>query len=206
MGDDRVLVELEGHGRDTAPFEQPLDLSRTVGWFTTMFPVPLATSEARWPDGLLHDTKETRRQVPRGGLDWFVLTRLLDRDVADVPVEPDVRFNFHGEVGPVEQSEGALRRAMDLPAPNRSGDNRRTVVLGVEVTLREGGLRVEWRYSSALHRTATIRNRIDQYEAALEEILDHCRDRDAPELSAADVDGVPNDDLDRLSDLLEDGD
>ncbi|MBS7766617.1 hypothetical protein ID551_27385, partial [Klebsiella pneumoniae] len=39
-GREQVLVDLESHGR-SAGIDDALDLSRTVGWFTTMFPVAL---------------------------------------------------------------------------------------------------------------------------------------------------------------------
>src|SRR6266571_7706188 len=70
-----VTIDLEGHGReDLGP---DFDVSRTVGWFTTIFPVTV-TFDA-YPGDLgaaLRQTKEQLRRVPRRGLSHGVLRYL----------------------------------------------------------------------------------------------------------------------------------
>ncbi|MGH3782239.1 MAG: condensation domain-containing protein, partial [Pseudonocardiaceae bacterium] len=61
-GRSRVLVDLEGHGREDLFPE--VDLSRTVGWFTTMFPVALDLLPSGDPGGVLKSVKEQLRAVP----------------------------------------------------------------------------------------------------------------------------------------------
>src|SRR5205823_14796292 len=72
-----LLVALDGHGREDL-FEG-VDLSRTVGWFTSLFPVLLDTSAALDPGSALKRVKEQLRAIPHRGLGYGVL-RPLGRD------------------------------------------------------------------------------------------------------------------------------
>src|SRR5207249_3177007 len=73
-GRDRALVALEGHGREE--LADSVDLSRTVGWFTTMFPVALDLSAAGGWGATLKSVKEQLRAVPRRGLGYGALRYL----------------------------------------------------------------------------------------------------------------------------------
>ncbi|MFE0008455.1 non-ribosomal peptide synthetase [Streptomyces erythrochromogenes] len=106
LGQDQTFahVELEGHGRearfvaDGAGFEP--ELSRTVGWFTTLFPVtvdPGTAADLGDPAYLataLKAVKEDLARVPRGGLSYGVLRHLADARF-DAPA-PQVLFNYLG--------------------------------------------------------------------------------------------------------------
>ncbi len=91
-----TLIQLEGHGRE-ALFDD-LDLSRSVGWFTSLFPVrltPTATAE-----GSIKAIKEQLRAIPDKGLGFGVLRYLGDeptrRALAALPV-PRITFNYLGQ-------------------------------------------------------------------------------------------------------------
>ncbi|AEN08569.1 MULTISPECIES: non-ribosomal peptide synthetase [unclassified Streptomyces] len=106
LGQDQTFahIELEGHGRegrfvaDTAGFEP--DLSRTVGWFTTLFPVTVDPGPAADPTApaylaaALKAVKEDLARVPGNGLSYGVLRYLTD-DGLDTPA-PQVLFNYLG--------------------------------------------------------------------------------------------------------------
>ncbi|QWF79751.1 non-ribosomal peptide synthase/polyketide synthase [Amycolatopsis sp. CA-230715] len=90
-GDDGpVLVDLEGHGREEELGE--VDLSRTVGWFTSMFPVRLDPVVGSLGDAV-KSVKEWLRALPRNGIGYG----LLDADpvLRDAPA-PQVLFNYLG--------------------------------------------------------------------------------------------------------------
>ncbi|WP_326822070.1 non-ribosomal peptide synthetase [Streptosporangium sp. NBC_01756] len=106
LGQDQTFahVELEGHGREgrfvagAAGFEP--DLSRTVGWFTTLFPVivdPGATADFTAPGYLsaaLKSVKEDLARVPGNGVSYGAL-RYLTGTGFDAPA-PQVLFNYLG--------------------------------------------------------------------------------------------------------------
>ena len=87
---DTLLIDLEGHGREDL-FED-VDLSRTVGWFTTMFPLALAYAPD-W-DTQIKTTKQTLRDVPRHGIGYGALRYSTHHDVP-APA-PAVSFNYLG--------------------------------------------------------------------------------------------------------------
>src|SRR5205085_1408577 len=98
-GSDRVLVDLEGHGReDVLP---GVDLSRTVGWFTTLFPVALdLAGDGGWAS-TLKSVKEQLRAVPGRGLGYGALRYLREgipgaEGLAGGP-EAEVSFNYLGQ-------------------------------------------------------------------------------------------------------------
>ncbi|MBM7173689.1 AMP-binding protein, partial [Streptomyces sp. G44] len=117
-----LLVHLEGHGRQA--LSVPADVSRTVGWFTTQYPVlvdvavpgfgagPLGAGEAGAGAAVeaLKAVKEQLRSVPDGGIGWGLL-RHLNPDtapaLAGLPV-PDVRFNYLGRITAADAAGGEL--------------------------------------------------------------------------------------------------
>ena len=73
-GEKRVLVDVEGHGREE--IVEGCDLSRTVGWFTTIFPVLLEVNNSSGPGETLKSVKEQLRRVPNRGIGYGLLRYL----------------------------------------------------------------------------------------------------------------------------------
>ncbi|WP_405800373.1 amino acid adenylation domain-containing protein [Streptomyces halstedii] len=106
LGQDQTFahIELEGHGREgrcvagTAGFEP--DLSRTVGWFTTLFPVTVDPGPAddltdpAYLAAALKAVKDDLGRVPGNGLSYGVLRHLAGTRF-DTPA-PQVLFNYLG--------------------------------------------------------------------------------------------------------------
>ncbi|QWF84113.1 non-ribosomal peptide synthetase [Amycolatopsis sp. CA-230715] len=106
--DSAVLLDLEGHGRqDVVP---GADLSRTVGWFTNMYPVRLEPGPADWQEvsaggpaigRALKAVKEQLRVIPGHGI-GFGLLRYLNTETAPALAElatPQLGFNYIGRFG-----------------------------------------------------------------------------------------------------------
>ena len=69
QGISSFVIGLEGHGREES-IGQGVDLSRTVGWFTSLYPVELSWEEGLGWGALLKSTKEMLRQIPDKGLGY----------------------------------------------------------------------------------------------------------------------------------------
>ena len=95
-GIQRLLIELESHGREKISVDTDIDISRTVGWFTSHFPVILETGQAGDIAYGLKAVKETLRRVPNRGVGYGVLRYLADQPLT---LEPEVQFNFLGQFG-----------------------------------------------------------------------------------------------------------
>jgi len=92
--DAPMLLELEGHGREEDAVD--LDLSRTFGWFTTLFPVRLDVAGLSVA-AAVKAVKEQLRAVPAHGLSYGALRYLAPRP--ELAVQPQVLFNYLGRFG-----------------------------------------------------------------------------------------------------------
>ena len=170
---DHVLIELEGHGRED--IGAGLDLSRTIGWFTTVFPVQLAGGHEE-PASLLKTTKEMLRAVPHRGLGYGLLRHLgsdAQRHALAGGPQPQIAFNYLGQV------DGAGDDALFTIAPESAGPSRAASsplrhLLAVNARVQGGVLQVSFGFSRKRYRTATVQRLADCFKAALKELLDHC--------------------------------
>lgn len=155
MGPGSVLVDLEGHGRDAV--SDGLDLSRTVGWFTSIFPVLVDLRPGASPLEALACAKERLRGVPARGAGYGVL-RYLAGDEAERRIRQrpsaELLFNYLGQVD--AGSREGFEVAWDLGGPLRGPGARRFQLLRVGAWVSQGELHVQWSYSGNLHAPLTI--------------------------------------------------
>ncbi|WP_431605676.1 non-ribosomal peptide synthase/polyketide synthase [Amycolatopsis melonis] len=152
------VVNLEGHGREEL-FDD-VDLSRTVGWFTTMFPVALEVPDD-WGTAL-KSVKEQLRSVPRRGIGYGALRYLTG--TAPV-IDPLVSFNYLGRFD--DDAAGKLDADVDPAAP-------RTHALDVVGRITGGELELSWSHIAGLHRHDTVAALAGRMLDALREIIAHC--------------------------------
>ena len=89
-------IVLEGHGRE--PIDSSIDISRTVGWFTTMYPIRLEVKDSL--DGTIKNTKEILRKIPNAGIGYGALIKYQAEDL------PKVSFNYLGQFNTEEDTTG----------------------------------------------------------------------------------------------------
>lgn len=174
-GGEVVGVEVEGHGREEVV--EGVDLSRTVGWFTSIYPVRLR-AVGQDVGEQVRATKEALRGVPRRGLGYGLL-RYLHSDeavrerLAQGGASPVV-FNYLGQLDAVLAKDALFSLAEEPSGPTRSPLGLRTHALDVEARVVGGELRVDFGYSRNLHRRETIERLAGEYLAALREVVGHC--------------------------------
>ncbi|MGH3946770.1 MAG: amino acid adenylation domain-containing protein, partial [Pseudonocardiaceae bacterium] len=164
-----------GHGREEL-FDD-VDLSRTVGWFTTLFPIALEVAADSEPGRLLKSVKEQLRAVPRRGFGCGPLRYLTATNGLAEQPQSQVLFNYLGQFELPASGEG-LFRAMpaDMDLGNAAAEDGRAYVLDVAGWIEQGRLLFTWSYSEQLHRRSTIESLAENLRAALAEILEHCAD------------------------------
>ncbi|MGV2836937.1 condensation domain-containing protein, partial [Pseudomonas shirazensis] len=172
-GRPEVLVQLEGHGREELFPE--IDLSRTVGWFTSLYPVRLAPVDDIASS--IKAIKEQLRQVPGNGLGFGVLRHLGDdacrAALAAVP-KPAITFNYLGQF-----DQSFDEDSLFAPAAENAGDERDSrAPLGNWLTLNSqvygGELALSWSFSSEVFDDATVQRLADDYQATLLALIEHC--------------------------------
>ena len=124
---DRVAIELEGHGReDIFP---DLDLSQSVGWFTSMYPVLLKLDPNDDIDRSVRSIRRQLARVPRGGIGYGALRYMsADRDTArsleNLP-HPAVSFNYLGQFNQARDEGTRFAISDQDPGPLVSAGRRR---------------------------------------------------------------------------------
>ncbi|RMU33483.1 Pyoverdine sidechain peptide synthetase II, D-Asp-L-Thr component, partial [Pseudomonas amygdali pv. morsprunorum] len=170
-----VLIQLEGHGREDL-FDDT-DLSRTVGWFSSLFPVRLTPQIA--PGASLCGIKEQLRAVPNKGIGYGVLRHLgepsFKQQLAALP-QARVTFNYLGQFdGSFNEQQGALF----VPSADKTGtalceDGPLGNWLSLNGQVFDGQLQLDWSFSREVYHASTIDTLARRYEQALTTLIDHC--------------------------------
>jgi len=183
-GGERILVDLEGHGREDVG--EDVDLSRTVGWFTTLFPVELEQPREASVADSIRSVKEKLRGVPRKGLGYGALKYL--RGDAGLAAQPgaEIVFNYLGQFDQVIAGSALLRFAREASGPWHSPRGARTHAVEVLAMVVDGELEIRWIYSRNLHRRGTIEQLAAAYVRKLRDIIEHCTSLEARRYTPSD--------------------
>ncbi|RZT39144.1 non-ribosomal peptide synthetase [Cupriavidus agavae] len=168
-----VLIALESHGR-AAGVDDGIDLSRTVGWFTTLFPVALDAS------GVVGDAiravKEQLRAVPGEGIGFGLLRRFgtpaQQQALAALP-RPEIVFNYLGQVDGT-LAEGPWQRSPAATGANQDAATPLSHPLSVSGQVQDGQLRLSLAYARGRYRPSDIEDLGAALRAALEDVVAHC--------------------------------
>lgn len=152
-----LLIDVEGHGRD--PVFADIDLSRTVGWFTTIYPVviDLLTSG---PIDAMQYVKNQLRNIQPGGLEHGVVRYLkpqskLAAELREQP-HPEVSFLYLGKLDRELNSAGPYAPATESAGPDCDLREKRTHLIELIGLITGGRFQMSWSYSENIHRKETI--------------------------------------------------
>ncbi len=183
-GQDRVRLDLEGHGRED--LIDGTDLSRTVGWFTTVYPVAfqVPAPEEFGPDRdwrlLVKSVRRQLRAVPGNGLGFGALRTFGSPEARKrlaAGAQSEVVFNYLGQWDArPEASDGGLVRAeqgsFGQDHDPRDGGSHLVEVVGA---VQNGRLAFTWHHRPAVHDTAAVRRVAEEFGEALRHIARHAR-------------------------------
>ena len=166
-GRNSLRLDVEGHGRGEVLDD--VDVSRTVGWFTTVYPIALELPGGDDVGDALRSIKEQLRQVPNGGLGHGVLRHLRQDDdlrgrLASMP-RSDMVFNYLGRESMAPDARTGQARGTRGTRPYR---------IEINAGVTDGTLRATWTYSPNIHRRETIAALASRFLDALRVIVVHC--------------------------------
>ncbi|MEA5624694.1 condensation domain-containing protein, partial [Nostoc sp. UHCC 0251] len=173
-----VLFNLEGHGRED--IIDGVDLSRTIGWFTTIFPVVLKL-EAIELDNLgntLKSVKEQLRAIPNKGIGYGLL-RYLNQDaeitaqLTTIPMA-QISFNYLGQFSQILNTSSLISPASESSGQFQSLEGQRSNLIDINAIINDEQLQINWIYSSNIHQHTTIENIAQEFVSYLQEIIAHC--------------------------------
>ncbi|MEB2286137.1 MAG: amino acid adenylation domain-containing protein [Myxococcales bacterium] len=154
-GDRRVLLYLERHGRDAAA---GIDVSRTVGWFTAVFPLAVVVAPDRDPVSTLAAVERRLRAVPAGGIGWglaaFASAATAAGAFASDGIRPEVSCNYVGRLDPPPGLPWRL--APESAGAETAAAGTRPTMLDVVAHIAGARLRVGWHYDAVAYERAAI--------------------------------------------------
>jgi amino acid adenylation domain-containing protein/non-ribosomal peptide synthase protein (TIGR01720 family) len=207
----QVLFDLESHGR----FSESLDLSRTVGWFTTLYPMPLKFEATRSLADNFKGIKAQMRAVPHQGLSYGLLRYLKDKAEASqaLALTLPISFNYLGQIdlGQIDLgqtdpgqtnlnqtetlSQAAFNRVETLSA-NQAAANVRPYLIDINCWIASEQLQVEWTFSRCYHTAQTINSLAEQFLLNLSALIEHCCAQEVADYSPDDFSLVALNQLD----------
>ncbi|MEJ8655376.1 amino acid adenylation domain-containing protein [Streptomyces sp. MS1.AVA.4] len=193
-----VLVDLEGHGREEELAGDDADLSRTVGWFTSVFPVRLDPGPVDLPGALaggdavdeaLRRVREHLGSLPANGAGYGMLRHLNPRTgpvLAELAV-PQIEFNYLGRFGIPEETDWSYAPEEEVSDIGPEPDMREGHALTVNVVTedRAGGpvLAAHWSYPEGVLSGEAVQDLAETWFRALESLVDRAAARGRTEKS-----------------------
>ncbi|MDN4111432.1 amino acid adenylation domain-containing protein [Paenibacillus polymyxa] len=184
-GIERVLVNLEGHGRESILPE--LDITRTVGWFTTQFPVVLDMSVGQDLSQRIKQVKEGLRRIPQKGIGYGMLRYLSAAcEQERFGTEPEISFNYLGQFDQDMQNP-SIGVSPYASGAELSAHAARSHTLDLNGLISEGQLQLTISYSHQEYRKETMEQLAEALRTSLQDIIAHCAGRKQQELTPSDV-------------------
>ncbi|MBV8523933.1 MAG: hypothetical protein JOY71_17725, partial [Acetobacteraceae bacterium] len=200
-GSRALLLDLEGHGREE--LFPDLDVARTTGWFTTIFPVHLRLRDAASPGEAIKSVKEQLKRIPNHGIGYGLLKYLNDDPAVRASLskqQPQLSFNYLGQLDLAMGKSRYFRPALEPSGPPVSPLHRCRHLVEIDASIISGRLLVTWRFVEWALEVETVRQLGTTYLDRLQVLIEHCRSPDAGGFTPSDFAAarVGSQNLDRL--------
>jgi amino acid adenylation domain-containing protein/non-ribosomal peptide synthase protein (TIGR01720 family) len=206
-GHNILSLGMEGHGREQ--ISDHADLSRTIGWFTSYFPVALLLDKNH-PGDAIKAIKEQLRAIPNHGI-GFGMLRYLEHNPEVIEKlksinQENILYNYLGQFGAHDQKDAIFVMTDESCGHDHDLSGPRSHILEIDSMIMDNQLKLDWVFSENLHDFATIEHLANHYIQTLRELIQHCQSPEAGGFSASDFPeaDLDQDDLEDLLGMLED--
>lgn len=205
-GSRKQLITMEGHGRENIGSD--IDISRTVGWFTSIFPHVLELAERDDPGYQLRTIKEAVRNIPNHGVGYGVLRWLTQTDLKkgyELPMLPRISFNYLGTFD-ADFNDGLLMPANEKHGNTVGAEFDTTFDMDFNSSIMNGHLSINFRYNRNVIKTDTAQRISEVMLQSLRNLIIHCCQQKESVMTPSDIsyDGLDIDQLDSLLNSLGD--
>ncbi|MCH9696801.1 MAG: amino acid adenylation domain-containing protein [Gammaproteobacteria bacterium] len=182
-GKQNLSIELEGHGRNSL-FDD-LDVSRTVGWFTTLYPLALLASH----DTALDAVSTALRELPRQGLSYGLLRYQSDHSELQQQLKSAehrnsaIRFNYLGRFEAARSDSLFIGQAAQHRGEERAISQVFSQLLDINCAIHQDIFTLEVRYSPLQFNKQTIQQRLDDFKQQLLLALEPLINPDKPQFT-----------------------
>nr|WP_267497724.1 non-ribosomal peptide synthase/polyketide synthase [Paenibacillus farraposensis] len=186
-GTEQVLVSLEGHGRE--PIIPDTDITRTVGWFTSQYPVVLEVGAEQDVSRSIKRVKEGLRRIPNKGIGYGILTYLSgngENEDHALRLQPEISFNYLGQFDQ-DLDSNKLQISPYPVGASMSEKMAQRYTLDINGMISLGVLSLTIDYNGRQYRKETVEKLSDLLRTSLREVILHCADKDQTELTPSDL-------------------
>ena len=170
---------MEGHGREE--LNKPIHIDRTVGWFTSIYPVVFDYKNEIGE--LLIDVKETIRKIPNHGIGYGVLKHLAQKDIG---IEADITFNYLGDFGKKDGEEQMMELSRLSGGNQIAQENRFGTDIIVTGNMSGDVLTFDITYNKISVEKEKMEALVENYKDSLKSIIEHCMSTDEEVHTASD--------------------
>lgn len=184
-GIERVGILLEGHGRE--PVVPELDITRTIGWFTSQYPVALEMGGELEIGARIKHVKEGLRRIPNKGVGYGILKYLSDgSDISSFSAEPEITFNYLGQFDQ-DLAGGMMEVSPYSVGPEVSEQMVQHQALNINGLIAEGQLQLSVSYNRHQLDGESVAKFVGILKNRLSEVIGHCVSKERTELTPSDV-------------------
>jgi amino acid adenylation domain-containing protein/non-ribosomal peptide synthase protein (TIGR01720 family) len=206
VGITKITVNMEGHGRES--IIEDVNINRTVGWFTSLYPVLLDVSEDKGLNYHIKFIKDTLRHIPNKGTGYGILRYLTPdekKEGTNFILEPEISFNYLGQIDE-DINQGIIKISPLNSGKTVSPRAQRPHAINIVGIIDNGQLNMSFTYDIKEFQRNRIEALSSCYQSKLEEIIEYCRARQEQELTPGDLDysELSIEELDELKNLTGD--
>jgi amino acid adenylation domain-containing protein/non-ribosomal peptide synthase protein (TIGR01720 family) len=190
-GLDRICINLEGHGRES--IVEGVDISRTVGWFTSQYPLILDMSRAQDLSYTVKSVKETLRRIPHKGIGYGILRYLTPGERKEgyrFKLKPEIGFNYLGQFDADIGEQAPFLLSQLSSGQGISPESERRHVIEVNGGLFQGQMRLALTYNKYEYKEDHLQQLAACFKGNLLKIIKHCLGRERKEYTPSDL-GYP---------------
>jgi amino acid adenylation domain-containing protein/non-ribosomal peptide synthase protein (TIGR01720 family) len=178
---EQLMIHLEGHGREEL-FDD-VDIYRTIGWFTTLYPVSLKIPQTNNLESHIINTKNSLRAIPNKGIGYSILRHLATSEVIQKTLkipQKDIVFNYLGSFDNTtgnsdrQDNQQLIGFASESKGLESALENQSPYKLAINGMISDGQLQFEWQYNTKDFTKETIATLSEAFITALEAIISHC--------------------------------
>lgn len=204
-GGGRLRIAMEGHGREHIMPE--LDISRTVGWFTSMYPVLIDLNTAGAELGTAVKTvKDTLGRIPDKGIGYGILKYMTPSEQKSIRFRqaPEISFNYLGQFNDTEDqhtfSLSGLASGHDI-----TPTWQREQAVEMSAMAAQNKLHFSLSYPPSRFRKETMEQLLQTLQQYLRDIMAHCTGKEESEKTVSDFSSktLTSDDLDSIASFVE---
>ena len=187
-----IGLSLEGHGRES--INSDIDISRTIGWFTSIFPIYLKIDNPKDLGEAIKTIKEELRNIPEKGIGYGILSYLTKHlDLAldlsydsnalssSEPISlpsalshPSLSFNYLGQWDNMFSHSNLFNFASESIGSSSSENNTNSYLLNINAEVKQEVFSISFDYNSNYYKQETIDKVARAFISRLKQIIEHC--------------------------------